>query len=178
MTVIDHEQQMDRPSHGRGVPCGARSTYRLAADYTQGRGHVSPVGHEPTSASGLSLTDLLLNSGGLRLPHFSQFSLRGGLSSRPVLRKGDRLRPLPHVAGRHKFRSRSAGCHRPGRVRRCPGIGLINSQAAQYAVQGFFERLPSHRHGLSVVGFDTHTEPREANYAVLQIPTFGTRHDR
>jgi hypothetical protein len=178
MTVINDQHQMGMHSRNGGAPSlGHGYAFRPAADQSQGRGHVFPVGQYGQSSrpSALGLIVLLTNSGGLRLPHFSQFSLRGGSS--PALREGDRhsvtLPPRLLVATSSRF----AGCH--GRMRALPGAAPRTVlKFRQQLERQFSNAAEHHRHCLSVVGFDTHREPREANYAVLQIPTFGSRHDR
>lgn len=103
MIIIHHQPQMYGPSHG-GAPCGARSIHALAADDKQGRGHVSPVGHKRSSCvCGLSLTDLL-NSGGLRLPHFSSFTHCARVSLRSGAHR--RLIGSSRLVSRHPFKLR------------------------------------------------------------------------
>jgi hypothetical protein len=170
MTVINAQM------YGPGSAWGARSGIPTHAPVhlVQARRNSLPI------AAGSCLRVFLLTSqlaGGFAASRlFSQFSLRGGSS--PVLREGDRLRPLPLVAGRHKFRSRFAGCHRPGRVRRCPGIGC-HFKASQHAVQSLADVPKSHSvQCLSVCGWCANTQPREVRDAITENRTFGTRHDR
>jgi hypothetical protein len=117
MTVINDQHQMGMHSRNGGAPSlGHGYAFRPAADQSQGRGHVFPVGQYGQSSrpSALGLI-VLLNSGGLRLPHFSSFThCARSSSSSDLTRIGRVCVPSLRTSGLPQFRSPRVGVRRGG----------------------------------------------------------------
>ena len=149
---------IDAQMYGPGSAWGARSGIPTHAP-------VHPVQASSDDSPVAVCSRLRISSqvqlAGLRAPSFSHSRLRGGLSSLPVLRIGRVCVPSLRTSG-HPIRSRFAGCHRPGRVRRCPGIGC-HFKAPQHAVQSLADVPKSHSvQCLSVCGSYANQHTREA----------------